>query len=98
MVTPTAEAVAELLALSDERDRYECRILAAWRDGFRCGELAHEFDYDLGVDHGIQGYKRATKEIMETARRQIQRYGPASRQFTDPSPLDVPWLFRDGAA
>jgi hypothetical protein len=90
--------VASLLELSDERDLYERRILAAWRDGYRAGEAAHEYDYDRGIHDGITGYKRATKEIMEAARLQLRRYGPDSRQFTDPSPLDIPWLFRDGAA
>jgi hypothetical protein len=94
----SASTIAALLELSDERDRYEQRILAAWRDGYRCGELAHACDYDRGVDHGIRGYKRATREIMEAARLQIRRYGPDSRQFTDPSPLDIPWLFRRGGA
>jgi hypothetical protein len=34
---PTPAEVAALLALSAERDRYESRIRAAWREGFAAG-------------------------------------------------------------
>jgi hypothetical protein len=56
---PTAEAVASLLALSDERDRYERRILAAWRDGYRAG-------YDQAVaDEAIEW--EVTRGILKAA-------------------------------
>lgn len=101
---PLREAIAELLELSGERDRYLARILAAWREGYAAGELAHADDYERGIHDGIVGYKKATRDIMEMARLQIRRYGPHSRQFTDPRSDDFPgellrgYPRQDGAA
>jgi hypothetical protein len=93
-VTQDAE-LAELLDRSDERDLYLRRIEAAWRDGFAAGELAHAGDYAQGVCDGIMRCKRRDRLMVEMIRLQVGRYGPDSRQVTDPQRSDFPGVFRD---
>lgn len=80
------------LTESDRRDRELAARLNAWREGYAAGEAAHADDYDRGVHDGIIGFKKATQDLVTMARLQMARYGPHSRQVTDPRPGDFPML------
>jgi hypothetical protein len=82
------------MAESDRRDRELSDRLNAWREGYAAGALAHADDYERGVHDGIIGFKKALMDTVEMARLQIRRYGPESRQFTDPQWGDFPGMFR----
>jgi hypothetical protein len=83
----TLEALRRLLERSDERDAFLRRILAAWRGGFRAGELAHASDYERGFHDGAMALKRAEHDLVEMARLDIARWGPRGREhFGDPRP------------
>jgi hypothetical protein len=93
MTEPIPDTVREWwLAESDRRDRELAGRLNAWREGYAAGDAAREDDYERGVHDGIIGYKKATKDLVEMARLQVARYGPGSRQVTDPSLDDFPML------
>jgi hypothetical protein len=60
---------AALLALSDERDLWLRRVLAAWREGYEQSRRGSYRDgYDLGFDHGYaarQDCRAFVKGIIE---------------------------------
>jgi len=85
----TATSVAEVLDRSAERDRYEQRILGAWREGFAAGELAHADDYAAGFHDGALARKHAQHDLVEMARLDAARWGPLGREhFGDQQPGD----------
>ena len=85
----TPANLTELLARSEERDRYERRILAAWREGYGAGELAHADDYERGFTDGCRALKRAQHDASDVTRLDVLRWGPLGREhFADPRPGD----------
>lgn len=85
--TASAGQLRAFLALSDERDLHLRRILAAWREGYRVGGLAHADDYARGLVDGALARKRAEHDLVELARLDIARWGPDGRErFADPRP------------
>jgi hypothetical protein len=82
---------AACLALSAERDLCLRRILAAWRAGYRAGELARADDYGRGLHDGALARKRAEHGLVELVRLELARWGPGGREhFADPRPDDFP--------
>jgi hypothetical protein len=78
-------------ALSDERDQWQRRIAQAWRDGYEAGEQTHAEDYGRGVIDGATCRKRAEQDLVEWARLEVARWGPAGRaRFGDRRPGDYP--------
>jgi hypothetical protein len=100
---PGNAALDAVLELSAERDRCLRRILAAWREGYRAGELAHADDYARGLFDGAMARKRAEHDLVELARLDIARWGPGGREhFADSRPGDyqggpIPWNSPGGA-
>lgn len=90
-----AEAVARLLAYSDEVDKQLRLRLAAWREGFAAGERAHEDDYERGVHDGRMLNKRAEHYVNDLFKLQVKRYGAVSRPVLCPVPEDFPFLLCD---
>jgi hypothetical protein len=89
--------LARVLEQSDERDRYERRILNAWHEGFAAAEATHADDYSLGYAAAIADVKSAEHDIV----RAFQAQAPAARwsvrgqrrtrhAFADPHPGDYP--------
>lgn len=93
-----ADAIGDLLAVSDERDRQLKWRLQAWADGWRAG-------YDAGrsagyleavaeakrADHAIYGMVAAQSEV-ERARWRLrgERRARTRREFSMPHPDDYP--------
>lgn len=85
---------ADVLALSDERDRYLARITAAEAAGFQRGlELGREEGYlyalnEEAIERGIIGapFRRDRVSFREIERRRWGRKGRA--HFGDPRPGD----------
>ncbi len=82
---------AELLALSDERDRHLELRLAAWREGYRAGLSAAAGEYDAGYAQAIADIKRVQHGIYDHFRQgaevERRRWGPGGRErFAGPRP------------
>ena len=80
-------ASVDLLQLSDERDRYIRRILAAFTEGWRACEIAHGWDHlraePMDVDEPASWPQVISPEVDR------QRYPPNGRaRFGDPRPGD----------
>ena len=76
---------APLLELSDERDQWERLCATAYRDGYQAAETAHQDDYERGLVAGALARKRAQHDLVEMARLDVARWGPAGREhFADP--------------
>jgi hypothetical protein len=80
--------VAELLALSDERDLWLRRVYDAWREGYAAA-------LDDAVTASLARIWPPPGHVTETDKR---RWGPGGREhFSDPRPGDYPGR-REGAA
>jgi hypothetical protein len=95
---PLRQAVAELIADSDERDQWMKRLHAEYRAGFSIG-------YELGVEEGRRqtlaeegAWRRGTAALTRDAMAgppfadlEFLRWGPDGRErFADPRPGDYP--------
>lgn len=89
--TSPAAIVADVLSLSDERDRWERLCLAAFREGWRAAEHAHAHDYSLGYVDGLFRRKHIEHSVVDAAKLELARWGPGGRErFADPRPGDFP--------
>jgi hypothetical protein len=88
--------VAELLALSDERDAWQRRVLGAWRDGYQAG---HAAGYERGYHRGARLLEAEWPVVVASvtacgpsfAELERRRWGPGGRErFGDPRPGDYP--------
>ena len=80
-------SVAELLALSDERDLWLRRVYDAWRDGYAAA-------LDDAVTASLARIWPPPGHVTETDRR---RWGPGGREhFGDPRPGDFQGRHRHG--
>jgi hypothetical protein len=70
----TPAMLRAVLVSSDERDRYEGRILAAWREGYRTGWEARADDYDLGFCDGAMARKHAQHDLVAMAEAEAARW------------------------
>jgi hypothetical protein len=77
---PTPAEVAWLLALSDERDRCEVRMRAAWFAGFHAGERVHEDDYGRGFTAGAAALKRQIRNEVDDWRAEMLRWHVCCRE------------------
>ena len=83
--------MAALLALSDERDTWLRRVLAAWRDGYAAATADRADDYSRGYANGVLARKHAQHDLAEAARVYAARWGSGGRgHFADPRPGDYP--------
>ena len=99
-MTPDPAVTALILAASDHADLQLKLRLEAFREGWRACEQAQGDAYRRGVYDGAIARKRAEHLLVTIARLQAARYGPRSRQATDPRPEDFPGLLMatgDGA-
>ena len=95
-------AVAALIALSDERDLWHLRVLAAWRDGYAAGHESMADQVNTAYIDGLLAYKRiqhdyvraltgGTNRVDLWADQQARTWGPGGREhFADPRPGDYP--------
>jgi hypothetical protein len=61
----------EFLALSDERDVWLRRVVAAWRAGRAAG---HTAGYDAGYADGVEARKHAGQDALEAYRVLARRW------------------------
>jgi hypothetical protein len=90
---PLAEAVAELLELSDLLDGQLRMRLAAFREGY---ELGGEAGYQAGYVDGILARKHAQHQLVEDLAVYLRRWDGRREDFGKPRPGDYPG--RGGAA
>jgi hypothetical protein len=95
-LVPTGQAVAEWLALSDERDQFLARILDAERRGFGRGVASMADEYQCGFADGIFAYKAAQHDLYRLVGGEMARWGGWREDFGRPRPGDFPG--RGGAA
>lgn len=81
---------AALLELSDERDRWQVRLLQAWREGFIFGAKSRSDDYERGFHDGVMASKRTQQAVIEDVRVQLARWGGLRKDFGKPRPGDYP--------
>jgi hypothetical protein len=96
---PLAEAVAELVDVSDLLDVHLRLRLAAFAEGYAAAELEHADDFERGFASGCMSVKRAQHDahglVEHDARRWSLRGEPRTRQtFACVHPDD----YRGGAA
>jgi hypothetical protein len=91
-VTPGPRAVAELLALSDERDRWERVSLDRERAAFLAGAAE---GYRRGVEHGARVRQADWPEVLRPldasplVELELLRWGPGGRErFGESRPGD----------
>lgn len=76
--------IALLLELSDERDQWERRLLAAERAAWQAAERAHADDYHVGYIDGLLRRKHLEHDAVEAgkvyARRWELRGEPRTRE------------------
>jgi hypothetical protein len=79
------DGLAALLALSDERDLWLRRVLAAWRDGHRDG---YRRGYDRGYLDGIKARKHAEHLLVDVIGAHLARWDGLRADFGKPRPGD----------
>ena len=99
---PLALAVAELLELSDERDRWMDRLGDEYRLGWKLGyEAGAREGYEAGGRLLEAGWPSIVKPLSGTALAELQerRWGPGGRaRFGEPRPGDRFPRRQEGAA
>jgi hypothetical protein len=98
------EAVAGLLALSDERDGWLLRLRASWRAAYRLGfELGHAAGYRQAERDMTRSWREVATPVAHASGGELQRRRWAVRgqtrareTFAQPHPDDYPG--QDGAA
>lgn len=84
----TAAQRAAILARSDENDRWQARLLAAWSEGYRSAETDHEHDYGKGHTAGWMAYKRAIHGTVDDVRQHCATWDGLRANFGQPRPGD----------
>jgi hypothetical protein len=89
---PLSEAIAELIALSDERDLWLRWLLNAQRQAYEAGradgfaEGWREAEWDMALS-----WHAAAAPVARSGELQRRRWGPGGREhFADPRPGDYP--------
>ncbi len=77
--------LAEVLALSDERDTWLERVYASWRAGYRAGRGD---GYDRGYVDGVEARKRAEHALVDAVTLHLARWDGLRRDFGKPRPGD----------
>ncbi len=76
------------LALSDERDQWQARLLAAKIEAYDRGCAD---SYEQGVGDGVMSLKHAQHDAVAVTRLEVARWGPGGREhFAEPRPGDYP--------
>lgn len=84
MVAENTSPAAELLALSDERDRQLAMRLAAWREGWRFGYAAgYRRGREDEADETAERWRRAAVGIKECIRDTPEWKASAARRLAD---------------
>lgn len=78
---------AVLLALSDERDVWMARVLAAGRDGY---ERGRRDGYDSGYADGVEARKHAQHQFADALALHLRRWDGLRADFGKPRPGDFP--------
>jgi hypothetical protein len=98
---PLSDAIAELFAVSDERDQWQLRLEGEYRTGYDVGYavgvevgrrqvLAEETAARRAVAARVAGARPGTR-YKAFAEVQARRWGPGGREhFADPRPGDYP--------
>lgn len=81
-------AVAAVLELSDERDLWQRRVLAAEIRGYRRGVASMAGKYDRGFADGIMAYKAAQHGLHRSVQAEMATWGGWRELFGDPRPGD----------
>lgn len=82
------QAVAEFLALSDERDHALARIIAAERRGFERGAAAATDHYERGFHDGAMALKRAHHDAHRLVAEELARWDGWREDFGKPRTND----------
>jgi phosphosulfolactate phosphohydrolase-like enzyme len=90
---PQPPDIAALLALSDERDQWERRLLAAERAGWQAAGRAHADGYHAGYIDGLLRRKHLEHDAVEAAKLYARRWTLRGEQrtretFGEPHPGD----------
>ena len=96
---PLSEAIAELIALSDERDLWLRWLLAAQRQAYEAGTAGGfaEGWAECEWDHALSWHQLAG-QVARSGDLEHKRWGPGGRaRFGDPRPSDFPGWGGDAA-
>jgi hypothetical protein len=78
-----------ILALSDERDGWEQRLVNNWQAGWNAAVAALGDQFEAGFIAGLVAYKQAQHSQALDVIAEINRWGPDGREhFGDPRPGD----------
>ncbi|MGH3220227.1 MAG: hypothetical protein ACRDPY_16245 [Streptosporangiaceae bacterium] len=87
---PLPHEVAGLLDLSDERDLWLRRVLAAWREGYAAAAARLDAEYEHGFTDGVLAVKRAQHGIVRDLRQHLRTWDGRRADFGKPRPGDYP--------
>jgi hypothetical protein len=90
---PLAEAVAELIKLSDVLDVQLRLRLDAFREGWHAAEVAHAGDYERGFADGVMSVKHAQHDAhrlvdLDARRWELRGEKRTRETFSQPHPDD----------